>query len=663
MMPAQADGGTHGAPAKRFVLIGMDGVGMEQVLHLVGEGRLPNMKKLLDAGVYREMWGVLPTLTPPGWTTLVTGAWPSTHKVMDFNIYQPGSRIDDNDWGINTRLCRAEYLWNTLERAGKTPLLVKYEMSWPPTLSGQTGGVQVEGTGPGISNHAQIAGYHFFTVGRQEQEQASGDSAAVDPSALRERRRYDPVTFAGTNGAAGWTNLPPSAKEPLAAELPIQPTKRSHPAMGRQGPAAPVTYYALAYATSDAGYDRVRVVRAKDGHARVFAEDLKVGQWSEHTPERFTIAGEQVDGHVQCKLVALSPDARTLELFFPQIWPVSGYTFPDEVGNELLDAVGPFRQNPGRDALGVIDDDTYVESLEAQLQRQADVTIHLARTRPNWTGIFTQTHATDYANHFYVAKSDPISGAPPEVVERNYRGMYRTYEACDRWIGRLMDALLDEHTVFCLVSDHGGTPTTYRLADVNAVLEQAELLVYKEGAKRGGGGEGAAGDSGIDWTKTRAAGQGVVNIFVNLKGREPTGIVKPDQYERVRREIIEALMGYRDPDAGYCPFVFALRREDAEVVNMWGELVGDVVYATLPEFDGAHGHQLPSARWGWGSQHTLFVLSGAGVKQGVHLDRQVRQVDVAPTLAYLTGLPTPAQAEGRVVMEALERPDWHLARG
>ncbi|HET7768839.1 MAG TPA: phosphodiesterase, partial [Chloroflexota bacterium] len=83
--------------------------------------------------------------------------------------------------------------------------------------------------------------------------------------------------------------------------------------------------------------------------------------------------------------------------------------------------------------------------------------------------------------------------------------------------------------------------------------------------------------------------------------------------------------------------------------------------ATLPEFDGAHGHQLPSAKWGWGSQHTLFVLSGAGVKKGVHLDRQVRQVDVSPTLAYLTGLPTPAQCEGRIVMEALEKPDWHLA--
>src|SRR5687768_6284567 len=122
-------------------------------------------------------------------------------------------------------------------------------MSWPPTLSGKTGGVQVEGTGPGISNHAQIAGYHCFTVGRQEQEEASGDSAAVDPSALRERRRYDPVQLSGTNADSSWTNLPRSAREPLAATLSLEPTKRSHPAMGRAGPGEPLTLYALAYAT------------------------------------------------------------------------------------------------------------------------------------------------------------------------------------------------------------------------------------------------------------------------------------------------------------------------------------------------------------------------------------------------------------------------------
>ena len=143
---------------------------------------------------------------------------------------------------------------------------------------------------------------------------------------------------------------------------------------------------------------------------------------------------------MQCKLVALAPDASKLEVFFPQIWPISGYTFPDEVEG-LLDHVGPFRQNPGRDALGVIDDDTYFECLESHLKTLSDVAIHLAKTRPTWTGLFTQTHSTDYANHFFIAKADPISGAPADVVERNYRGMYRTYEACalhllDRPAGR-----------------------------------------------------------------------------------------------------------------------------------------------------------------------------------------------------------------------------------
>jgi hypothetical protein len=42
------------------------------------------------------------------------------------------------------------------------------------------------------------------------------------------------------------------------------------------------------------------------------------------------------------------------------------------------------------------------------------------------------------------------------------------------------------------------------------------------------------------------------------------------------------------------------------------------------------------------------------------LERQVRVVDVAPTLCYLLGLPMPDKVEGGVVYEALEDPNWHL---
>ena len=130
------------SPARRAILIGMDGASMEVVINMVNGGHMPHLGKLMQRGVHRPMIGVFPTLTPPGWTATSTGAWPGNHGVMDFNIRKLGAQLDETVWGINTELSQAEYLWNTVERAGGTPLLVKWEMSWPPTV---TSGVQVEG--------------------------------------------------------------------------------------------------------------------------------------------------------------------------------------------------------------------------------------------------------------------------------------------------------------------------------------------------------------------------------------------------------------------------------------------------------------------------------------------------------------------------------------
>ena len=160
--------------------------------------------------------------------------------------------------------------------------------------------------------------------------------------------------------------------------------------------------------------------------------------------------------------------------------------------------------------------------------------------------------------------------------------------------------------------------------------------------------------------KTRACDVGLCHVFLNLKGREPGGIVAVKDYESVRRDLIAALMEYKDEKTGQHPFALALSRENAEMVNLWSDLVGDVVYALHPEFDGAHGKQLPSASFGMAGQHSTFVIAGAGIKKTGKLEKQVRSIDVAPTICYLTGVPMPAQVEGGVVYEALENPDWHL---
>ncbi len=634
---------TQLAPAKRAIIIGMDGASMELVKNAIDWGHAPNLAKLLHTGVYRPMLGVFPTLTPPGWTALSTGSWPGTHHVMDFNIRAIGEPLDKTVWGINTRLCQSEYLWNLVERAGGKPILVKWEMSWPPTVKS---GIQVEGTGPGVSNHHQIAGYHLFVAGKWEPRPIGGqrDPETLDPSALQKIRHIDAVTLKQTLKHQE-IYLPHSEKPVLEVKLTIQPLARGREDMNRGKTGIPKPFYGFIYASGKNGYDKIRICRNRNGDALV--AELGVGDWSDWWLDSFEIDGKEIEGYVRMKLITLTPTADAFELFVPQLWPREGYTVPATVATEIDNDIGPFLQNPARDALGQIDDDTYFELLEYHHQQLADVATHLAKNN-DWDVLMLETHAPDYASHFFLSQADEISGAAPDTRHRCREGLRRTYESVDRMIGRLMN-LADEDTVILVCSDHGGTPNQFKAVDIEKVLEKTGFIVRNT-------------DGEIDWNQTRAVNVGLVHVFINLAGREPNGIVPPEAYEETQRDIIAALHAYQEPQTRRHPFTLAVTRTDAEMLNLHGELVGDVVYALRPEFDGAHGKQLPSVRFGIGGQHSTFILAGAGVREGIALKHQVRVVDVAPTLCYLLGLPVPDNVEGGIVYEALAEPNWHLTK-
>ncbi len=635
---------THLSPAKRAIVIGMDGASMELVNNMIEWGHTPNMARLRDSGVYRAMLGVFPTLTPPGWTALSTGSWPGTHQVMDFNIRAIGKELDKTVWGINTGLCQSEYLWNLVERAGCKPILVKWEMSWPPTVKT---GIQVEGTGPGVSNHHQIAGYHLFVAGKWAPRPIGGqrDPETLDPSALQKVKHIDPVTIKPAD-TSKWEGTLPESNQPLQeVELTVQPLARGRENMNRGKTGIPKVYYGIIYASDKNGYDRILVCNNRSVENVV--ADLGIGDWSEWWLDTFNIDNSDIEGYVRMKLVSLTPAADAFELFVPQIWPRTDYTVPAEVANSIDKNIGSFLQNPARDALGQVDDDTYFELLDYHHQRLADVATHLASDN-DWDVLMVETHAPDYASHFFLSQADEISGAASETIHRCREGLRRTYESVDTMIGQIAE-LADDETVIFICADHGGTPNQFRAVDIEKVLEETGFIVRH-------------GNGDIDWTQTRALNVGLVHIFINLAGREPNGIVAEEDYESTQHEIIAALHAYRDPQTGRHPFSLAVTRADAEMLNLHGDLVGDVVYSLRPEFDGAHGKQLPSVSFGIGGQHSTFILSGAGVREGVALERQVRVIDVAPTLCYLLGLPMPSNVEGGVVYEALKDPDWHLTR-
>ena len=160
-----------------------------------------------------------------------------------------------------------------------------------------------------------------------------------------------------------------------------------------------------------------------------------------------------------------------------------------------------------------------------------------------------------------------------------------------------------------------------------------------------------------DLHKSKCLPERSVYVYINLKGRDPEGIVEPADYEKVQQQIIDAFLSYVDPKTGQRPVALALSKRDARILGLYGDNVGDVVYALYPCFSGQHGNILPTAEWGIGSLKALLSLNGPGINKGYRMQRTCNLIDIVPTICYLLDLPLPAQAEGAIIYQALKNPN------
>ena len=108
-----------------------------------------NLKEFLKRGSSREdlvLLGAHPTITPPMWTTLATGAYPVTHGITDFWL-QDQNNLGIIKYGFDSRNCKAEQLWNVFAESGKKTFLMHWPVSWPPTSQSENLFV-IDGTNP-----------------------------------------------------------------------------------------------------------------------------------------------------------------------------------------------------------------------------------------------------------------------------------------------------------------------------------------------------------------------------------------------------------------------------------------------------------------------------------------------------------------------------------
>lgn len=120
---------------KKVFILGVDGMDPKLTRQFVDEGIMPNTAELIKRGAARQdlcMLGGHPTVTPPMWTTLATGAYPCTHGISGFQRLIPGKPTIQG-YNLDSRNCEAEPLWNVTVEAGIKTLVFHWPgSSWPP---------------------------------------------------------------------------------------------------------------------------------------------------------------------------------------------------------------------------------------------------------------------------------------------------------------------------------------------------------------------------------------------------------------------------------------------------------------------------------------------------------------------------------------------------
>jgi len=174
------------AKADKLLLLGVDGLDPRLTRKYVDMGLLPNMKQYIERGAQRHdlvLLGGHPTVTPPMWTTLATGCYSNVHGITGF--FRNGNEIGTAEYNIDSRLCKAELLWNVFAEAGKKTLVWHWPGSaWPPLIDNENLMI-VDGTSPGSVNMAVAQFENEFLVGASEEipEVTYKPAAASDANA------------------------------------------------------------------------------------------------------------------------------------------------------------------------------------------------------------------------------------------------------------------------------------------------------------------------------------------------------------------------------------------------------------------------------------------------------------------------------------------------
>jgi predicted AlkP superfamily phosphohydrolase/phosphomutase len=647
---------------KKILFLGLDAAMPDLVKKFMEEGNMPNTARLAKHGVFSRLETVFPPLTAAAWTAIVSGAGAGTNGVPSLMVKHAGEKL--NHWHTsfdrNEVLC--ETLWDVAKKMGKKTALINWPVTFPLGAIEEADGVQLAG--------ALNPPFRYFYMPLWD----VASSAVFSDRQLRCNQIPGRAVKVEPREAEGWTNLPRSHRPVLEFGITVPPTYVEGWKM-----------HVAVYASTAEGYDRVIVGETKD--AAKAHTDIALGDYGPWVVKRFKAKDRTRDGRFRFQVLELSKDGKAFKLYQSSINNAEPYSVPPSLSAEVEAAAGAFMEvdDPWAFMDGWMDGRLYLEQLGMHANWWGKTTRQVLDTK-DWDLAFSWVGTIDHIEHVLYSGIEPKARVYDPAKADWCMGMIRAvYRQVDDNIGRILEGIDLEETFVVLISDHGMTHLDWN-PFVKEHLSRAGLLDYVLDL-----GTDDPSNLSINWAKTKCHPLEPchAHIFINLKGRDPDGIVEPADYEKVQEEIIRALMGMRNPETGANVVALAIKKKEAGTLGIMEgpgyDRVGDVVYAWNPgymshpfiyrssvkyrdgtervvrnpelyepavlcgNFTGVH-LALPSLH----DMHALMIMAGPGV-QAYERRYAAKIIDVAPTISKILGMPVPSGAEGSVLHDIIDR--------
>ena len=682
-----------GAPVSsatgKAVFFVADGMRQDLVERYAAQGQLPTMAGMLKNGTSATGGGLMPEAPPntgAGWYSLATGAWSGVHGSTNNTFHVNGQPFANRTSSFDPGVLQAETIAQSAERGGKKVAQVEWAGGRNASIDGPTIDFQSFFSGRGVAtNYISSDDLAPFVSSLGVQFDHPAGFAGQAP-------------FAGANpvDAAGWTNVPTSYSP--AKEMRLRVLDSGTDKYG-------LNAY-LYDSTNDSiiNYNRVLFAAGKDGNERV--GDLGKGQWAD---VKVQIVGGSLAGKTAgflVKVEQLTPDLSKVRLFHTSVARANAI-WPNWPGDPAYPTATDFEEYlaqrfPSSTAAdfavlesGVVSEETYVEQGLYWATGHQPMLDYVVKTyHPDV--LLAGYPTTDEFQHQFLGlvsktlpNGDPnpafddvqVNGTPDGRVAQREAFLEEAYRGADTTLALARSLMGKDPTTF-VSSDHGFAPQ-FAAVDASKVLVDLGLLSRPQTSNC----RPATGET-IGKAKACWAG-GTVQIYLNLTGRDPANPafqqVPAADANTVVAQIKAAFLGLQDPNdwtgdgkpEGWKVIDRAFTKAEARYIpNGPGSTAdmahptrtGDLVVFSYPpyQFDAATPGTLV-ARSAFFGQHgyvpdvvdlpdninmrATFIAGGSGIAKGTVT---ARTIDLAPTLAFILGVPEPQQSQGRVLREIVK---------